>query len=108
MVFFFPLSEVFHPYYIGLLGLQCASAKEGQTQSLSRQNLAFPEDSAKKERGLNLRLVNLLTSFLLVQNFMIIVMEVLSVRFKMEALIVEDYVAIFVSTRSLTTKFQFR
>lgn len=39
---------------------------------------------------------------------MIIVMEVLSMRLKMEALIVKDYVAIFVSTRSLTTKFQFR
>lgn len=39
---------------------------------------------------------------------MIIFMEVLSMRLKMEALIVKDYVAILVSMRSLTTKFQFR
>lgn len=39
---------------------------------------------------------------------MIAAMEVLSMRFKMEALIVKDCVAIFLSTRSLTTKFQFR
>jgi len=39
---------------------------------------------------------------------MIIIMEVISMKLKIEAVVVKDYVAIFVSTRSLTTKFQFR